>query len=103
MTAAGQPSRILAGALRTDPLLAEVEWSLQSILAGLPVLTLFGRKNDPYGWQERFARIFPHATAAGIDDGHHFPFNDDPDGYAASICAWWAEKAAQGAGKPANS
>ena len=58
------------------------------------MLTLFGRKNDPYGWQSRFAQIFPRATAAGIADGHHFPFNDDPDAYAAAISAWWAEKVA---------
>jgi pimeloyl-ACP methyl ester carboxylesterase len=95
--------QILAGVLRTGPLMAEVERSLRTTLAGLPVLTLFGRKNDAYGWQDRFARIFPHATAAGIDDGHHFPFNDDPDAYANAICAWWADKAATGAGKSGNS
>ena len=67
------------------------------------MLTLFGRKNDPYGWQNRFQQIFPHATAAGIDDGHHFPFNDDPDAYAAAISAWWAEKVAATAGNSANS
>jgi pimeloyl-ACP methyl ester carboxylesterase len=85
---------ILAGVLRIDPVMAQVEWSLRAALAGLPVLTLFGRKNDRYGWQNRFQQIFPHATAAGINDGHHFPFNDDPDAYAAAISAWWAEKVA---------
>jgi pimeloyl-ACP methyl ester carboxylesterase len=91
--------QILAGVLRTDPMMAEVERSLPAPLAGLPMLTLFGRKNDPYGWQDRFGQIFPHATAAGIPDGHHFPFNDDPDGSAAAISAWWAEKVATAPGK----
>lgn len=86
--------RVLAGLLRADPVMAEVERSLRTTLADLPVLTLFGRKNDPYGWQARFQQIFPQATAAGIPDGHHFPFNDDPGAYSAAICAWWAGKVA---------
>ena len=84
--------QILAGVLRIDPIMAEVELSLQAGLADLPVLTLFGRKNDPYGWQHRFGHIFPRATAAGIAGGHHFPFDDDPDAYSAAICAWWEQK-----------
>ena len=84
--------QILAGVLRIDPVMADVEQSLQASFAGLPVLTLFGRKNDRYGWQDRFRRIFPRAAAAGIADGRHFPFNDDPDAYSAAISAWWAEK-----------
>jgi pimeloyl-ACP methyl ester carboxylesterase len=87
--------QILAGVLRIDPIMAEVELSLRASLIGLPVLTLFGRKNDRYGWQRRFGQIFPQCTAAGIVDGHHFPFNDDPDAYSAAISAWWAEKVAQ--------
>ena len=59
------------------------------------MLTLFGRKNDPYGWQARFQHIFPGAVAAGIADGRHFSFNDDPDAYVAAISAWWAERVAQ--------
>lgn len=38
--------------------------------------------------------MFPHATAAGIADGRHFPFCDDPDTYSAVICTWWAQKVA---------
>jgi haloalkane dehalogenase len=94
--------QILAGVLRIDPLMSEVERSLRTTLADLPVLTLFGRKNDPYGWQNRFAQIFPYVTAAGINGGHDFPFNDDPDAYAAAISTWWAEKVAAADGNPAN-
>jgi pimeloyl-ACP methyl ester carboxylesterase len=86
--------QVLAGVLRIDPMMAGVERSLPAVLADLPVLTIFGRKNDPYGWQSRFQQIFPGATAVGIADGHHFPFNDDPDGYSAAIRAWWAAKVA---------
>lgn len=87
--------QILAGVLRIDPVMADIELSLQTSLADLPVLTLFGRRNDPYGWQHRFQHIFPGAAAVGIADGHHFPFNDDPDAYSAAISTWWAEKVAQ--------
>src|SRR5215469_20092 len=54
----------LAGVLRIDPVMTEVERTLSTALADLPVLTLFGRKNDPYGWQERFRQIFPLVTGA---------------------------------------
>jgi pimeloyl-ACP methyl ester carboxylesterase len=93
---------ILAGVLHIDPVMAEVERSLQTTLAGLPVLTLFGRRNDRYGWQNRFQQIFPHAMAAGINDGRHFPFNDDPDAYSAAICAWWAQKVTAAGSASAN-
>jgi pimeloyl-ACP methyl ester carboxylesterase len=84
----------LAGALRIDPAMAELEGSLRTVLADLPVLTLFGRKNDRYGWQARFGQIFPEATAAVIPDGNHFPFDDDPDAYAAALRTWWARSVA---------
>jgi pimeloyl-ACP methyl ester carboxylesterase len=95
--------QILAGLLRIDPVMATVEQSLETRLAGLPVLTLFGLKNDPYGWQARFQQIFPDATAAGIDDGRHFPFNDDPEAYSAAISAWWAQRVATTARNSASS
>jgi hypothetical protein len=57
------------------------------------VLTLFGRKNDRYGWQARFGQIFPQATATAIERGHHFPF-DDPGAYSGAICTWWAQQVA---------
>jgi hypothetical protein len=98
-----RPSRratlqVLAGVLRVDPVMAAIERSLPATLGGLSVLTLFGRKNDPYGWQSRFQQVFPSATAIAVADGHHFPFNDDPDGYSAAISTWWVGQAA-----PANS
>jgi haloalkane dehalogenase len=96
--------RILAGAGRIDVLMAEVERRLRTDLAALPVLTLFGRKNDRYGWQDRFRQVFPQATAVGIADGHHFPFDDDPDAYAGALTAWWTASvaAAAGSARPAS-
>jgi pimeloyl-ACP methyl ester carboxylesterase len=95
--------QVLAGVLRIDPIMADIEASLRTRLADVPVLTLFGRKNDPYNWQSRFQQIFPDATRAGITEGRHFPFCDDPDGYGAQISSWWAEKVASTADKPTQS
>jgi haloalkane dehalogenase len=95
--------RVLAGVLRIDPIMADIEGSLRTRLAGLPVLTLFGRKNDPYNWQSRFQQIFPDATMAGIPQGRHFPFCDDPDAYSAQISSWWAENVASTADEPTQS
>src|SRR5215472_5404993 len=50
-----------------------VERALPVTLSDVPVLTLFGRRNDRFGWQDRFARLFPNVTAGVIEDGHHFP------------------------------
>jgi pimeloyl-ACP methyl ester carboxylesterase len=86
--------RVLAGVLAIDQVMADLERSMPAALEGLAVLTLFGRKNDRYGWQDRFQRMFPRAAAAGIADGHHFPFSDDPEAYSDAICSWWAERVA---------
>jgi haloalkane dehalogenase len=83
--------QVLGGVLSIDDTMAEVERSLPAALRGLPILTLFGRRNDPYGWQERFGRMFPQAAASGIARGRHFPFNDDPQAYNDAICSWWAD------------
>jgi len=80
---------VLASVGRIDPLMSQLERLLKTTLLDLPVLTLFGRKNDGYGWQERFGRTFLNVTAVGLTDGNRFPFNDDPDWYATAISDWW--------------
>jgi pimeloyl-ACP methyl ester carboxylesterase len=86
--------QVLAELLRIDPLMGELELELQTKLADIPVLTLFGCKDDRLGWQRRFGQMFRHVTAVRIEDGHHFPFNDDPDRYAAATGDWCQEKVA---------
>jgi len=87
--------QVLAELIRIDPLMSQLERELKTKLADVPVLTLFGCRNDRLGWQQRFGQMFRHVTAVRIEDGHHFPFNDDPDRYAAAIGDWWAEKVAE--------
>ena len=81
--------RVLVTVGRIDPLMSQLERLLKTTLVDVPVLTLFGRKNDRYGWQERFSRTFRNVTAVALEDGHCFPFNDDPDRYASAISDWW--------------
>lgn len=84
--------QVLAEVLRIEPLMVGLEHLLRTKLGDLLVLTIFGRKNDPYGWQDRFGQLFRNVTAVGIEDGRHFPFDDDPDAYAAAITRWWRDK-----------
>ena len=86
--------QVLARVITIDPLMSQLERELKTKLADVPVLTLFGRKNDSMGWQQRFGMMFRHVTAVGIDNGHHFPFNDDPDRYSAAIRDWWTQNVA---------
>jgi hypothetical protein len=78
--------------------MSQLERLLQTRLADLPVLTVFGAKSDPYGWQELSGRTFRNVTAVRLADGHRFPFNDDPDRYATAISEWWQERVASGKG-----
>jgi pimeloyl-ACP methyl ester carboxylesterase len=87
--------QVLAHLIRIDPLMSQLERELKTTLADVPVLTLFGCKDDRLGWQQRFGLMFRNVTAVRIAEGHHFPFNDDPDRYAAAIGDWWAEKVAE--------
>ena len=85
---------VLAGAGRADPLLARLERELPARLGDLPVLTLFGRRNDGFGWQARFGSLFQNVTPRAIEDGNHFPFCDDPDRFAAELRGWWRREVA---------
>jgi pimeloyl-ACP methyl ester carboxylesterase len=87
--------QVLAHLIKVDPLMSQLERELKTKLADVPVLTLFGCASDPLGWQQRFGHMFRHVTAVQIEDGHHFPFNDDPDRYAAALGDWWAKKVAE--------
>jgi haloalkane dehalogenase len=62
---------------------------LERALAGpfrhLPLLTIFGERNDPLGFQPRWKQLFPDARQIVVADGNHFPMCDDPDLVAASI------------------
>lgn len=65
--------------------LAAVDQALRGPLAAKPLLTIFGEKQDPFGYQKRWKELFPHAVEHVVAGGHHFPMNDDPGLFASSL------------------
>lgn len=68
--------------------------ALEAGLAELPALSIFGERNDPFGFQARIADTFPHHEGHVIPDGNHFPMCDDPELFAATVREWWAREIA---------
>ena len=79
----------LMGSVSTESeYLAGLELALKSTLNGLPVLTVYGERNDPFGFQARFKEIFPDAEEMVIHKGNHFPMCDDPEGFSNRLTEW---------------
>jgi haloalkane dehalogenase len=79
----------LMGSVRSEgQFLAGIEQALNTSLNHLPVLTVFGQRNDPFGFQPEFERIFPDTTSVVVPGGYHFPMCDDPDGFATAVIGW---------------
>ena len=78
-------------ALRVGSYLAGVEKLAESRLSRLPVLTIFGERNDPFHFQERIRAVFPNTRSVQVPKGYHFPMADDPDLFVESLSSWWAE------------
>jgi haloalkane dehalogenase len=61
-------------------------------LADMPVLTIFGQRNDPLKfqpqWQDRFGLVEQHQ----IKKGYHFPMCDNPTLVANTIDDWHTRK-----------
>lgn len=51
----------------------------------LPVLTVFGERNDPLHFQPKWAERFDDVTQVEIVGGNHFAMCDDPDLVAEAI------------------
>ena len=58
---------------------ANAEAALAGPLAHVPLLTIFGERNDPFGFQARWKKLYPEARQVIVKDGNHFPMCDDPD------------------------
>lgn len=72
--------------------LAQVEEALGSTLSTKPALTIYGEKNDPFGFQEKFAEYLADVEEMVVPGGNHFPMADDPQGVADRIGIWHEEK-----------
>jgi len=70
---------------------ADVEEAMTTTLRERPVLTVFGSRNDPFGWQERIDAMMPLSRHLRVQGGNHFPFADAPAEVAEAIDSWWHE------------
>jgi pimeloyl-ACP methyl ester carboxylesterase len=66
----------------------KVDAALAGPLAGKPLLTVFGERNDPFGFQPRWRVLFPGCVQRVVPRGGHFPMGDDPHQVAAWIREW---------------
>jgi haloalkane dehalogenase len=65
--------------------------ALNLYLSHLPVLTIFGERNDPFGFQRHWKALFPNAMQIVVPRGNHFPMCDDPDLVASSLRTWYRQ------------
>ncbi len=75
----------------SDELYDEVTRALTGPFRRLPLLTIFGERNDPLGFQPQWRRLFPDARQVVIPKGNHFPMCDDPVFVSETIRAWHQE------------
>jgi haloalkane dehalogenase len=61
-------------------------------LARVPALTIFGERNDPFGFQARWKKLYPDAQQMVVKNGNHFPMCDDPDLVARTIREWYGRR-----------
>lgn len=79
---------LMRSALDSAPLFATVESAIAGPHASQPVLTIFGERNDPFGFQQRIADRFADHEGHIVPGGHHFPMCDDPELFASLVRVW---------------
>ena len=82
---------LMGDALRSHAIYARVQRALTDQFRDLPLLTIFGERNDPFGFQRRWKSLFPQARQVVVPGGHHFPMCDDPALVATSISSWYRD------------
>ncbi|HYZ36351.1 MAG TPA: alpha/beta fold hydrolase [Pseudonocardiaceae bacterium] len=76
-------------ALRTEnDLLQRAEAALRGPLSRLPLLTVFGSRNDPFKLGQKWKQLFPDAEQHTIPGGNHYPMGDNPAGVSTLIRRW---------------
>jgi haloalkane dehalogenase len=87
--------RYLNALRREDDLLRRAETALSAALAQLPLLTVFGSRNDPFGFGKRWKQFFPAAEQRIVPGGNHYPMGDDPQVVAEWIRRWHTQHVPQ--------
>ncbi len=63
----------------------DLDNALAGPLRALPLMTIFGKRNDPFRFQERWKKLFHNARQVVVPKGNHFPMCDNPELVASSI------------------
>ena len=84
--------RLMQSAIAGTEHMAQVEEATDGVLNDLPVLTIFGARNDPWKFQERIGAIFPDHEGHTIPKSYHFPMMDEPEVFAGLIRDWVAQR-----------
>lgn len=82
----------MASASASAELYRDAEEALATTLSHLPVLTVFGKRNDPFGFADRWSARFPDVEARVVPGGNHFPMCDAPADLSDWIRAWLVER-----------
>lgn len=83
--------RYLNALRKENDLLQRAETALSEDLAHLPLLTVFGSRNDPFGFGKRWKQFFPAAEQRIVPGGNHYPMGDAPEAIAEWIRHWHAQ------------
>src|SRR5215471_1540469 len=84
-------NRCVREASKADMIYERVHDVLTGPFRSLPLLTIFGKRNDPLGFQPRWKQLFPEAQQVVVPKGNHFPMCDAPDLVANRIRSWHKE------------
>ena len=82
----------LYDARRSGGIYDKTSGALNGPLSRVPLLTIFGERNDPFRFQQHWKELYPDATQFVIPKGNHFPMCDDPEFVADKLRGWHRER-----------
>ena len=85
--------RLMGSAVSSPEHMATIEATTRDVASPLPVLTIFGGRNDPWNFQQRHAATFPNHRGHTMAKRYHFPMTEDPKAFAGLIREWIMERA----------
>lgn len=87
---------LLGDALTIDDHFDRIDRAMRTTLRDKPTLTIYGERNDPFGFQARVEATLGDVESIVMPNGNHFPMMDDPDLFAESVKSWHAREVAIG-------
>jgi Predicted hydrolases or acyltransferases (alpha/beta hydrolase superfamily) len=79
-------------ATRGEGIYDTISAALRGPFRPLPLITIFGKRNDPFGFQQLWKELYPDATQVVIPKGNHFPMCDAPEFVAETLRIWHRDR-----------